>query len=149
MYTCLCHTCCGEMPCEVIHSTPRCPLTNLGFPCWLAAVSQWCPRRGYLSQPGQGGDDTGQILAVLNQVQTAALLTARSLFPCHRFPGFFYTSFQGFSFCVVEVSLQFPAYCLVPLMVIFIFTIVSFGQTHSRQCWAFFLHPLCSLTFAY
>ena len=52
----------------------------------------------------------GQLLAVPNQVQTAAFLTTRSLFPHYTFPGFLYTSFQADSVCVTSLFAPWGLY---------------------------------------
>ena len=88
-------------------------LGGLWSPPWLCFAGQVLCLHGllredtcHLSQPGQGGDDTEQLLVVPTQV-----FTARCLFPHYTFPGFFYTFIQDDPGCVVSLFVLLGSIC--------------------------------------
>lgn len=119
--------------------------------CPQLSLTDWVPCP--CSVPGDDAQPSLGRMVMLQgdfwQHQTTFCSSHSDVFPHYTGPGFFYISFQGDSFHIARVSQQFPSYYLVTLLVIFLFTMMSFGQTLSRQCCVFSTYALCALTFLY
>lgn len=159
---CFCHAHTYRQSYKSTHS-PVCSLpylhtSSVGAPALGQPVHlpkpDWCPCQ-WESTPGSGSHTPSVFFCVLHHIlvlqhlgtgtshqftgcddireQQALLLPLQGLSSLlKKYSYFFYISFQAESF-VSNVSLWFPGYCLIWLIVIIFFNMLSFGQAPSQK----------------